>query len=267
MEVQIQNVQVSIGAKEIVRGVSMVAAGRQMVGIIGPNGSGKSTLLKAVYRVLRPSGGAILLDGQSVDQMPLRASAQKMAVMAQVNEFSFDFTVEKMVYMGRTPYKRLMEPDNETDAEAVEEAIRITGIDHLRHRFFSTLSGGEKQRVLIARALAQRTQVLILDEPTNHLDIKYQLQLMDIVKGLHCTVLAAIHDLNIAAMYCDYLYALQGGLVVGEGAPGDLLTPALIRAVYDVDAEVLPQPDGGPPRIFFHAGQQSSDERSPDGRT
>ena len=257
MEVQIQNVQVSIGAKEIVRGVSMAAASRQMVGIIGPNGSGKSTLLKAVYRVLRPSGGAVLLDGQPVGQMSLRASAQKMAVMAQVNEFSFDFTVEKMVYMGRTPYKRLMEPDNEADADAVEEAIRITGIGHLRRRFFSTLSGGEKQRVLIARALAQHTHVLILDEPTNHLDIKYQLQLMDIVKGLHCTVLAAIHDLNIAAMYCDYLYALREGAVVGEGTPGDLLTPAFIREVYDVEAEVLPQLDDKPLRIFYHAGWPS----------
>ena len=255
VEVQVQNVRVSIGAREIVQGVSLAADGRQVVGIIGPNGSGKSTLLKAVYRVLRPSGGVILLDGQPVDQMPLRTSAQKMAVMAQVNEFSFDFTVEKMVYMGRTPYKRLMEPDNQADADAVEEAIRITGIDHLRNRFFSTLSGGEKQRVLIARALAQRTQVLILDEPTNHLDIKYQLQLMDIVKSLNCTVLAAVHDLNIAAMYCDYLYALKGGEVVGEGTPENLLTPAFIRSVYDVEAKVLPQENGGPLRIFFHAGQ------------
>ncbi len=239
MELSVQNIEVSIGAKHIVRGVSLRASEKQLVGIIGPNGSGKSSLLKAVYRVLKPQAGMVHLNETDISTLSLRETAQKLGVMSQINEFSFDFTVEKMVRMGRTPYKHLMEADSTEDTKLVEDAMEQTGIDALRDRNYSTLSGGEKQRVLIARTLTQQTPCIILDEPTNHLDIKYQLQLMNIVRSLKRTVLAAIHDLNIAAMYCDYLYALKDGLIAGEGKPGDLLTEAFIRDIYEVEAKVV----------------------------
>lgn len=233
-----------LGAKHIVRGVSFKSSERQLVGIIGPNGSGKSTLLKTVYRTLKPQAGMVYLNGTEISALSLRETAQKMGVMSQINEFNFDFTVEKMVRMGRTPYKHLMEADSQEDMRVVEAAMEQTGLIPFRDRKYSTLSGGEKQRVLIARTLAQQTPCIILDEPTNHLDIKYQLQLMDLVRSLNRTVIAAIHDLNIAAMYCDYLYALKDGLVVGEGKPVDLLTEKFIRYVYEVDAKVVFDPCG-----------------------
>ncbi len=239
MELQGKDLHISIGVKQIVSGVSFHASQQQLIGIIGPNGSGKSTLLKTVYRVLKADSGTILLDGKELSSMTLRESAQKLGVMSQINEFNFDFTVEKMVRMGRTPYKQLMEPDHPDDLALVDSAMQQTGVTHLRDRDYSTLSGGEKQRVLIARTLAQQTPCLILDEPTNHLDIKYQLQLMELVKSLKCTVIAAIHDLNIAAMYCDYLYALKNGKLVGEGSPQSLLTEAFIQEVYEVSARVV----------------------------
>ena len=206
------------------------------MGIIGPNGSGKSTLLKCIYRVLKPSGGAVFLDGKELDTYSHKQSARQVAVVAQHNHYSFDFTVHDVVMMGRAPHKRALERDNARDYQLVAQA--------LAHRSFSALSGGEQQRVILARALAQDTPCLILDEPTNHLDIKFQLQLMNLVKGLDRTVIAAIHDLNIASMYCDRLYVLKSGQVVAAGTPRQVLTPALIRQIYEVDAQVFTDSDG-----------------------
>lgn len=146
--------------------------------------------------------------------------------------------------MGRSPHKRFLQRDNAEDYRIVRKAIADVGMADFEERSFSTLSGGEQQRIILARALAQQTPCLILDEPTNHLDIKYQLELMDLVKGLGRTVLAAIHDLNIAAMYCDRLYAVKDGMVVAGGTPREVLTEDLIRAVYEVDARVLTDEDG-----------------------
>ena len=163
--------------------------------------------------------------GDDLLAMSNREMAQRLAVMVQEQEAAFDFTVEEVVMMGRQARKRLLETDSREDRALVGEILARTGLASLREQGFSTLSGGEKQRVLIARALAQQTAVLVLDEPTNHLDIKYQLQLMELVRGSGCTVVAAIHDLNLAAAYCHRLYALKDGVIVGEGAPKELLTP------------------------------------------
>ncbi len=182
--------------------------------------------------------------GDDLLAMSNREMAQRLAVMVQEQEAAFDFTVEEVVMMGLQARKRLLETDSREDRALVGEILARTGLASLREQGFSTLSGGEKQRVLIARALAQQTAVLVLDEPTNHLDIKYQLQLMELVRGSGCTVVAAIHDLNLAAAYCHRLYALKDGVIVGEGAPKELLTPAFLREVYEVEAEVLTGRDG-----------------------
>ena len=238
---------------EILRGVDFTLAEGEFVGIIGPNGSGKSTFLKNVYKVLRPQKGEIALMGENLLSMSNREMAQRMAVVVQERESSFDFTVEEVVMMGRQARKHLLERDDDEDRALVERILRQTQLIGLRDRGFSSLSGGEKQRALIARALAQQTALLVLDEPTNHLDIKYQLQLMETVKQLGCTVVAAIHDLNLAAMYCDRLYALKDGRVVGVGTPEELLTANFLKEIYEVDAEVSVGSDGLL-RVFFHRG-------------
>ena len=251
MRVETQELQCVLNANHILKGVSMTAENREFVGVIGPNGSGKSTLLRCIYRTLKPSGGAVYLDEKTLSSYTTRQSAQKLAVVAQHNYYNFDFSVQDVVMMGRAPHKRALDRDNAEDFRIAREALETVGLAAFAQRSFATLSGGEQQRVILARALAQQTPCLILDEPTNHLDIKYQLQLMDLVRGLDRTVIAAVHDLNIAAMYCDRLYAVKDGQVVGEGAPAQLLTPAFIRAVYEVDAQVMTGADGVL-HILFH---------------
>ena len=226
----------------------------ESLALIGRNGSGKSTLLRCIYRVLSPSSGAVYLDGKELSRYRVRESAQKVAVVAQHNYYNFEFSVRDVVMMGRAPHKRALDRDTAEDYRIVRRALETVGMREFETRSFSTLSGGEQQRVILARALAQQTPCLILDEPTNHLDIKYQLWLMDIVKGLDRTVISAVHDLNIAAMYCDRLYAIKQGKIVAQGRPQDLLTRELIREVYEVDAEILTDSDGLM-RIFYQPNQ------------
>ena len=251
MKLTTRDVGMQLGGKQIIQGVEIQVGTREFVGLIGPNGSGKSTLLKCVYRVLQPSEGAVLLDGQALSGMRVRESARKLAVVSQHNYYNFDFAVREVVLMGRSPHKRAMERDTAEDFRIVDDALRRVDMERFADRAFSTLSGGEQQRVILARALAQQTPCLLLDEPTNHLDLKYQLQLMDIVKGLDVTVLAAIHDLNIAALYCDRLYVLKDGRILASGTPEEILTEALIREVYEVKVRVLRPPEGGL-HILYH---------------
>lgn len=244
MEIRTDDLHAMLGGTEILHGIDFTAGDRSLVGVIGPNGSGKSTLLKCIYRVLKPSKGAVFVDGQPLSEYRVRDSAKKIAVLAQHNFYNFEFTVQDVVLMGRAPHKRALERDSAADFKIVHEAMERVGVAPLRDRLFSTLSGGEQQRVLLARALAQQTPCLILDEPTNHLDIKYQLELLDLVRSLDRTVIAAIHDLNIAAMYCDTIFVMQSGHIVAAGAPRDVLTRSLIRSVYEVDADVFTDSDG-----------------------
>ena len=201
--------------------------------------------------MLKPTGGAVLLDGRDLDQYSYRESARRIAVVAQHNYYNFEFSVQDVVMMGRAPHKRALDRDNADDFRLVAEALELVGMSGFARRSFSTLSGGEQQRVILARALAQQTPCLILDEPTNHLDIKYQLELMDIVKSLDRTVISAIHDLNIAAMYCDRLYAVKGGEIVGCGRPQEVLTEDFIRRVYEVEAKVFSD-ESGQLHILYH---------------
>ena len=254
MQIRTEDLKAVLNGTPILKGVSLQAGENQLIGVIGPNGGGKSTLLKCIYRVLQPTGGAVFLDGKPLSEYSFRESALKIAVVAQHNYYNFDFSVQDVVLMGRSPHKKTLERDNAQDFRIVEEALTKVGMLHFAERSFSTLSGGEQQRVILARALAQQTPCLILDEPTNHLDIKYQLQLMDLVRGLDRTVITAVHDLNIAAMYCDWLYAVKDGRVVGQGTPQTLLTPEFIRQVYEVEAEVSTDRNGML-RVLYYPGQ------------
>lgn len=184
MEIEAIGIQTILGNAEILKGIDLSIQNKEFVGVIGPNGSGKSTFLKCLYRVLKPQNGAIYIDGRELQKYSVKESARKMAVVAQHNYYNFEFSVQDVVLMGRSPHKKALERDNAEDFRIVEESLEKVGMKDFAKRSFSTLSGGEQQRVILARALAQKTPCLVLDEPTNHLDIKYQLQLMDIVKHL-----------------------------------------------------------------------------------
>ena len=244
MNIQTDNIQVSFGSKTILHDISLAIQDKEFVGIIGPNGSGKSTFLKCLYRVLQPNGGKIFFDGTEMSSLSHRDTALKMAVVAQHSTVNFDFSVLEMVLMGRAPYKGLLDRDQIDDYEIARHALAQVGLSDFESRNFNTLSGGEQQRVILARALAQRTECLVLDEPTNHLDIKYQLELMTIVKRLDATVVSAIHDLNLAAIYCDRIIALKDGHIVCSGTPQDVLSSDTIRHIYGVSAMVQTLPDG-----------------------
>jgi iron complex transport system ATP-binding protein len=232
----------SIHRSTIIQDICLHVDRREFIGIIGPNGSGKSTLLKTIYLILKPDSGVITLDGDNIQQISARRTAQKMAVVSQEAPILFEFSVQEIVYMGRSPHKRLLEGDTADDQRIVEDAL--TRVDMLRYkdRSFTSLSGGEKQRVMIARALAQQATFLVLDEPTNHLDIHHQLQIMDLVKVLDVTVIAALHDLNLAAAYCDRLYMLDDGKLVAMGTPAEVLTVQNLRDIFGVETDIMIHP-------------------------
>lgn len=224
--------------RKILDSVELHARPGDFVGIIGPNGSGKSSLLRCIYRALRPDAGSVLLNGRNVLEMKAQEAASKMAVVLQETSTEFDFTVLEIVLMGRHPHKRAMEGFTQKDLSLAQEALQKVGMLGMQTRPFTTLSGGEKQRTLVARALAQRTRFLILDEPTNHLDIRYALEILDMVKKLGVTTIAVLHDLNFAAAFCDHLYVLHKGRVRAHGRPEKVLTSELLKEVFEVGALV-----------------------------
>jgi iron complex transport system ATP-binding protein len=251
MQLKTIDIEAYLGGSHILKGLSIHVKKKEFIGIIGPNGSGKSTFLKCIYRTLQPSAGAIFLDDKNIKDFSMKESAKKMAVVSQHNNYNFDFTVSDMILMGRAPHKKFIEKDTAQDYKIMEESLEKVGMTDYSKRSFSSLSGGEKQRIILARALAQKTECLILDEPTNHLDIKYQLQFMDTIKKLDVTVMSAIHDLNIAALYCDKIYAMKAGKIVKFGTPRQVLTKELIKSLYEVDANVIEDKETGFINIIY----------------
>lgn len=239
MNIKTENINVTLEKNNILKGINIEVDNKEFVGIIGPNGSGKSTLLKCIYRILKPSEGVIKLDGINMKNISIKESSKKLSVLSQHNNYNFDFTVKEIVLMGRAPYKKFMERDNKEDYDIVNDALEKVDMLEFKYRSFQSLSGGEQQRVILARALAQKPKCLILDEPTNHLDIKYQLSLLNIVKSLNLTIISAIHDLNIASMYCDRLFVMKNGRIVGMGTPQEVLTKEFIKEIYDIDVEIV----------------------------
>lgn len=238
-------------AAHIVRDISLQVSRGEFVGLLGPNGSGKSTLLRMIYRILRPASGSVCMDGQDIWQRSARDNARSMAVLAQENAGEFDLCVRDVVLMGRTPHQSAFARDSDEDFRIVAESLAQVHAQPLTGRMFSTLSGGEKQRVLMARALAQQAQLLVLDEPTNHLDVRHQFELMNLIRGLGLTTLAALHELPLAAHYCDRLYLLKNGQLVAQGRPSEVLTPETIAQVYGVRALVRTSERSGRPVIEF----------------
>ncbi len=242
MELIVKDVHVTLGKTPIVKGVDLSVKDKQSVGIIGPNGCGKSTLLKAIYRVNPIESGSVLSNDQDITKISAKEVARHIAVVGQFNEMAFDFSVQDMILMGRSPYKKMMEGYNDYDYELLEDTLRKTELYSLRDRSYLSLSGGEKQRVILARAIVQEPDLLILDEPTNHLDIKFQFEVLDLVKSLNISTLSVLHNIELSANYCDYLYAMKNGKIIAEGTPNELITKETLHTLYDVDSEIYTNP-------------------------
>lgn len=249
------DVSVRAGQAVLLDGVSCRAQAGRLTGLIGPNGAGKSSLLRAALGLVPLAAGRIAFSGADLPAMPRRARAQISALVEQSGQAEVHLSAREVVQLGRIPFQSVWQsaPSPEDDA-AVDAALGAVGMAHLATRAYQSLSGGEQQRLHVARALAQQPQLLLLDEPTNHLDIHAQFAILELLRQrarAGATVLLAIHDLNLAASFCDELVVLAGGRMVAQGAPESVLTPALLRAVYAVGASVLRHPATGRPLIAY----------------
>ncbi|REF00692.1 ABC transporter ATP-binding protein [Thermomonospora umbrina] len=254
-----EDVSVVVGGRTLVDGVSLEVTPGEVMGLAGPNGAGKSTLLRTCYRALRPTSGRVLLDGEDVWRTPGKRLARRLAAVLQESTGDFELTVYDVVAMGRTPHKRPFAGDDATDRDIVTESLGRLDVAHLTRAPFDRLSGGEKQRVLIARALAQRTGTIVLDEPTNHLDLRHRLDALHLVRGLGVTAVIALHDLDLAAAFCDRICVMDAGRTVALGTPAQVLTADLLADVYRVDAEVTEHPRTGVPRITVLPGRRGAE--------
>lgn len=231
----------SYDGEKVLREVSLAVKRGDLVGLIGPNGSGKTTLLRAIGRVLRPNTGEVRLAGQDIYLVGQKRVAQQVATVPQEMTIAFDFTVQEVVLMGRTPHLKRFTGEDAADFSIVEQAMRRARVLHLKERSITQLSGGEKQKVIIAQALAQRPELLLLDEPTSHLDIHHQLEILDLVQSLSqrgVAVIASFHDLNLAAQYCDYILLLSGGRLRVTGTPEEIFTADRIKEHFGVTVAI-----------------------------
>ncbi|MDD7738644.1 MAG: ABC transporter ATP-binding protein [Fusicatenibacter sp.] len=251
MKLKVKDLQYGVVDLNILNGIDAVVDNGEFVGMIGPNGCGKSTMLKCVYRALTPDGGDIELDGRSIRAFSNRELAREMSVMIQENHVEFDMTVMDMVLLGRYAHKKVFSGTDQNDREIAREALSKVGMLEYEERSFLHLSGGEKQRILIARALAQKANFIVLDEPTNHLDIKYQYQIMNVLTKEDVTVFSSVHDLNIAAQYCDKIILLYKGKVVDYGTPEDVITEQNIRDYFGVNAQVTINPITKKVQVYY----------------
>ena len=248
--IRAEGVELALGGTEVLEGVTLRVGDGEFVGLVGPNGAGKTTLLRCINGVLEPDGGAVTLDGRPVAETASKAVSRLVATVPQDGSVAFDFTVERVVEMGRTPHRSRLDWSDGSDA--VGRAMERTGVARFRDRDVGSLSGGERRRVLLARALAQETPALLLDEPTASLDIDHQVRMLGLVAELVAegrTALAAIHDLDLAARFCDRVCLLSSGEIRAAGPPAEVLTADTLEAVFGTAAAVGVDPATGTPTV------------------
>lgn len=255
----VQQVGLQINQSNILKDVSFSIKAGQFVGLLGPNGAGKSSLLRCIYRFIKPTYGQIQLLNAPIERYSRPEYAKQVAVVLQDVPEQFNLGVFDVVAMGVTPHKPLFSSINHKDKDDIAMALEKVGLSHKSNQMFSSLSGGEKQRVMIARAMVQQPQLLIMDEPTSHLDVKYQIQIMELAKSLGVSVLASFHDLNLAAAVSDHLLVLQNGELKAQGTPLQVLTSELLSDVFGVCAQVTQVPNAHSeqtlvPHIRYHYG-------------
>ena len=250
---RVLGVSFSYEAREVLKGVTLTLREGEFVGLMGPNGSGKTTLLKVMNSVLRPKEGVVLVNELAVSKLTAKEVAKLFGVVSQEYETSLGFTALDVVLMGRNPYLSRFRGESRRDYEVAIEAMKLTNTLHLADRPFNELSGGEKQRVVIARALAQEPKVLLLDEPTSHLDINNQIEVLELLKRLckerGVLAVAVIHDFNLATYYCDEVILMKDGRIFSMGTPSEVLTPSNIEAVFGVKVLVQRHPVTGLPFV------------------
>ncbi|AFK18836.1 heme ABC transporter ATP-binding protein [Haloferax mediterranei ATCC 33500] len=261
--IELDDVSVSLGGQQILDAISAEIGDGTFVGLIGPNGAGKTTLLRTLNGALTPERGTVKITGEDIHALSSKAASRLVATVPQTTSVTFDFPVREVVKMGRTPHRGRFDGWSAADEAAVERAMERTTITALEDRPVTEVSGGERQRVLIARALAQKTPVLLLDEPTASLDINHQVRTLELVSDLVAdgtTAVAAIHDLNLAAHYCDALVLLSGGRILSAGDPEMVLTESNLQTAFDAEAVVSRHPVTG--SVYVTALPQSSDDAS-----
>lgn len=263
--VQINNLSWYVDQQPILDDISLSISQGKFVGVIGVNGSGKTSLLRCIYRYLKPTAGEVLINGNNIWQQRGVDIAQHVAVVSQ-NKSPMPLQVQDVIAMGLIPHKKLFEVNTQQDKTSINGVIKQLDLWHLRDHDFETLSGGEQQRVLLARAIIQlqgtrqetlAQQLLIMDEPTNHLDIHYQIDLLTRVKGLGVSVIASLHDLNIASEFCDELILIDHGKIICHGTPNDVLEPSLISDIYQVNVDVIKHPKHNGPHLLFSGEQHA----------
>jgi len=255
IELEMQHVSLGYNHQPVLKDITLKAAPGELVGLIGPNGSGKSTIIKALSRVIQPLSGRILLDGKDAARIPRRELARLVGVVPQMPLLPSTFTAFEIVLMGRNPHLGLFQSEGQRDRAIAWQAMTETATQSLANRRINELSGGEIQCLMIARVLVQETMVILLDEPTANLDIGRQVEILDLIKNLcmanNLTVLAALHDLNLAAQYCNRLFLINEGSIHAEGSPAEVITDRNIKEVYGAGNCVYPHPANGLPTVLL----------------
>ncbi|MEV7480074.1 ABC transporter ATP-binding protein [Streptomyces halstedii] len=249
---EVRDASIGYGRRPISEHLDVRIPDRSFTVVIGPNACGKSTLLRAVSRLLKPSAGRVVLDGRSIAEYGSREVARTLGLLPQTSQAPDGITVADLVARGRHPHQRLMRQWTRQDEKAVLDAMAATSVTELSGRPVDELSGGQRQRVWVAMVLAQQTPVLLLDEPTTFLDIAHQIDLLELFTDLHRaghTLVAVLHDLNHAARYASHLIAMRDGRVVAEGTPQEVVTAALVKEVFDLPCQVVPDPVTGTPMV------------------
>jgi len=261
--IELRDVSLGYDHKVVLNNINLRAVPGEMLGLIGPNASGKSTLLKGITRLVNLFSGHIFIDGQDIKNIKREELAQLIATVPQNAVLPEAFTAFEVVLMGRTPHLGLFRYEGEKDIAIAWQAMEATQTHLLAERRVGELSGGERQRLFIARALTQQSRVILLDEPTAHLDINHQVEILNLVKNLcleqRLTVITALHDLNLAAQYCDWLVMLNGGRVHTEAVPQDVLTAQNIKKAYGAEVCVFPHPVNRLPTTLITAGENKEE--------
>ena len=252
MSIRAKDLTWGVAGRAIIEDIAIECPEGTLTGLLGPNGSGKTSLLHVVAGLRRPDSGVVELAGEDVHRLPARVRARRIAVLEQHASTTLPLTARQVVELGRIPHRGRWPAARDEGAAEVVEGMRLSGVTHLADRDWQTLAGGERQREQLARALAQRPEVLMLDEPTNHLDLAHQIDLLATVRALGLTTVAALHDLDLAAAFCDHLVVLGAGRVVASGPPAEVLTARLVREVYGVEATVATHDHSGRLHVVWH---------------
>ncbi|MCM8900946.1 ABC transporter ATP-binding protein [Caldicoprobacter algeriensis] len=261
---KVERLRFAYGAVEVLKGIDLSIERNMVLGIIGANGSGKTTLLKNISGYLRPVYGSVSILGKNIMDYGIKERARYIGYVPQDGMYNLEFTCYDIVMMGRMPYLRRFQTETKQDRDIVKECMEATNTWYLKDRSIRHLSGGERQRVYIARALAQRPKILLMDEPVSHLDIKYQIEILSLVRGLASTgllVIVVLHDINLASEFCDEILIMKEGQMIACGPPAEVLTRDNMISAFSVDASIIENPVSGKPYVIPYLGMGNKGKR------